>query len=373
MDAICVNHSPDADYADAARLWQGIPGITRAPKGRLWATWYSGGKGEGPYNYVVLVTSGDDGRTWSAPQLVVHPPAPVRAYDPCLWTDPLGRVWLFWAQSYTKWDGRGGVWAIVASNPDADKPEWSKPRRIANGVMMNKPTVLKSGEWLLPVAVWARPSEMLAQNKVHQLNLTEGDFKAFSHHLPEEHGSAVWVSADRGETWTLRGKAGVPDSDFDEHMVVERRDGSLWMLARTRFGIGETASADGGRTWAPWSDTGIPHPVTRFFIRRLASGSLLMVRHHSMAGKVRSHLAAYVSEDDGKTWRGGLMLDERTSVSYPDGVQGPDGRIYVIYDRERSGAKEILMAVFREEDAAKGEWVSADARQKQLVSKGGAQ
>jgi hypothetical protein len=45
----------------------------------------------------------------------------------------------------------------------------------------------------------------------------------------------------------------------------------------------------------------------------------------------------------------------------------------VIYDRERSGAKEILMAVFREEDVARGEWVSADARQKQLVNKGGVQ
>ena len=25
------------------------------------------------------------------------------------------------------------------------------------------------------------------------------------------------------------------------------------------------------------------------------------------------------SEDDGKTWRGGLMLDERADVTYPDG------------------------------------------------------
>lgn len=35
----------------------------------------------------------------------------------------------------------------------------------------------------------------------------------------------------------------------------------------------------------------------------------------------RSHLTAYLSKDDGTTWTGGLMLDERRGVSYPDGQQ----------------------------------------------------
>lgn len=366
-----VIRTPGAEYSDSARHWQGIPTITRAPGGRLWASWYSGGKGEGPYNYVVVVTSGDNGQNWSAPQVVIQPSAPVRAYDPCLWTDPRGRVWLFWAQSFSKWDGRGGVWAITASEPDEPNPQWSAPRRIANGVMMNKPTVLTSGEWLLPIAVWARPSEVAIQNKVHQLNLDSDALLKRSHHLPDEHGSAVWASTDDGKTWRLRGKAPVPDSDFDEHMVVERRDGSLWMLARTRFGIGETVSHDRGRTWANWTDSGIPHPVTRFFIRRLASGNLLMIRHHEMAGKTRSHLAAYVSKDDGKTWTGGLMLDERQAVSYPDAIEAPDGLIYAVYDFERHGAKEILLTVFREADAKEGKWVSGDARQRVVINKGG--
>ena len=29
---------------------------------------------------------------------------------------------------------------------------------------------------------------------------------------------------------------------FDEHMFIERRDGSLWLLARTKYGIGESVS-----------------------------------------------------------------------------------------------------------------------------------
>ncbi|MSU51902.1 MAG: hypothetical protein EXS41_00675 [Opitutaceae bacterium] len=33
--------------------------------------------------------------------------------------------------------------------------------------------------------------------------------------------------------------------------------------------------------------------------------------------------------------QGGLMLDEREWLTYPDGVQTPDGTIYVTYDLER--------------------------------------
>ncbi len=61
------------------------------------------------------------------------------------------------------------------------------------------------------------------------------------------------------------------------------------------------------------------------------------------------------------------MLDERVGVSYPDGVEAADGRLYIIYDRERSGAKEILMAVIREADITAGRTVSSDARLQVLV------
>jgi len=39
--------NPGAEAADGARTWQGIPGIERAPNGRLWAIWYTGGDERG--------------------------------------------------------------------------------------------------------------------------------------------------------------------------------------------------------------------------------------------------------------------------------------------------------------------------------------
>ena len=56
-----------------------------------------------------------------------------------------------------------------------------------------------------------------------------------------------------------------------------------------------------------------------------------------------------LSEDDGATWKYNLCIDTRNKISYPD-VDFYNGRIYLTYDRERTGAKEILFASLTEED-----------------------
>ncbi len=157
LKASYIRYPAGAGYADSKRKFQGIPGLTITHNGRLWATWYGGGVTEDRNNYVLLTTSGDGGSTWAAEKWVIDPDGdgPVRAFDPCLWHDPDGRMWWFWAQGYEgHTDARSGVWAAVAGNADADKPHWSEPQRICDGIMMNKPTVLSSGVWLLPVAQW---------------------------------------------------------------------------------------------------------------------------------------------------------------------------------------------------------------------------
>jgi|TARA_R110001592_G_scaffold344664_2_gene636038 hypothetical protein len=348
-----INTSPGKEYADDTRMFQGIPGLSRAANGRLWALWYAGGTGEGELNYVVLVTSGDDGKTWSGPKLVIDPPGPVRAYDPAIWHDPSGRMWVFWAQSYRWWDGRSGVWAITTDDSDQENPKWTEPRRLCNGIMMNKPTVLSNGDWLLPVAIWKQPAKDSIEHRFD---------------LPEERGGNIFISKDQGKTFQLLGQTDVPERTFDEHMIVERKDNSLWTLVRTRYGIGESISTDGGKNWSKGKASDIPHVNARFFVRRLKSGNLLMVRHNPADKKSRRDLTAFLSQDDGKTWQGGLLLDERSGVSYPDGVQSDDGTIYIIYDFARTRDKKILMATFTEEDVLAGKPVSDKARLRVLVN-----
>jgi hypothetical protein len=337
---------PLAEHAVTNRAFQGIPSMGVAPNGRLWATWYAGvTPGEDQNNYVVLTTSGDGGKTWKE-ILTIDPDSggTVRAFDPELWVSPDDRLFFFWAQmDKTRRDTQLGVWCMATRKPDAERPQWSEPRRLGDGVMMCKPLTLATGEWVLPISKW------------------------------REHNNSAQmvVSTDQGKTWALRGACNVPVAarQFDEHMFIERRDGSLWLLARTRYGIGESVSTDGGKTWPELKPSAIPHTTSRFFIRRLASGNLLLVKHGSFDQKTgRSHLQAFISKDDGKTWSGGLMLDERVGVSYPDGQQMPDGLIRIIYDFSRTGERNILMATFREEDAASGKEASKDVHLRQLVS-----
>ncbi|SFI25798.1 sialidase family protein [Planctomicrobium piriforme] len=353
--------SPDSQYSDEERDYGMTIGIERTPGGRLWACWVAGGDSD--KGYFVLASSDDEGRTWSHPKLVLDPPeAPTglrrRILVGCLWCDPTGKLWLFFDQSMGYYDGRAGDWAIVCENPDAANPVWSDPRRIWHGATLNKPTVLTSGEWLLPISLWQR------------VMINPKELRTLNHDLDDQRAANVFASNDQGKTWSRRGGVVFPEHSFDEHMVIERRDGSLWMLARTNKGIAESISTDRGVTWSE-PRIAYPHVVSRFFIRRLASGRLLFVRHGRIdeQTKGRSHLTAYLSDDDGRTWQGGLMLDERNGVSYPDGFQAPDGRIFISYDRERAKEREILLAVFSEEDILAGKPVTPTTRLQGLINK----
>ena len=346
---------PGEQYSAQTRQFQGIPGIERAENGRLWALWYGGGQGEDGQNYVMLVTSNDDGKTWSDLKLVIDPIENVRAFDPVLWTDPAGRLWLFWAQSVTLFDGRGGVWAIHCENPESENPIWAEPRRLCDGIMMNKPVVLSSGEWMLPVALWGHRDEYY------------GHYKDLDH----DRKPFVYISKDEGKTFQKRGGTMVPDKErqCDEHMIIEKKDGSLWMLVRTKYGIGESFSIDGGETWTDVLPSDIKHATARFFISRLQSGNLLLVKHGPINERTdRSQLMAFLSVDDGTSWLGPLLLDERKGVSYPDGFQAPNGIIYIIYDYNRKSDKKILFAKFTEEDILQGKAISNQCEFRILIN-----
>lgn len=115
---------------------------------------------------------------------------------------------------------------------------------------------------------------------------------------------------------------------------------------------------------------GIKHTSSRFFIRRLQSGNLILVKHGPLDKDVgRKLLTAYLSRDDGATWEGGLMLDERSGVSYPDGQQTADGTIYITYDYDRVRSREVYFCAFREEDILAGKDVSGQVRMRRLISK----
>lgn len=331
------------------RAFQGVPTIERTKNGRIFFAFYTGTEDEGIGNYVPVFIREPGSEGGEEPYFLVMPSnvETCRTYDPCLWIDPKGRLWLFVAQSYTYYDARCGVWAMVCEDPDAKDPIFSEPRRIANGIMMNKPIVY-GNSWLLPCAIWDK-------------------FKSSYNSIPEERFSNVYISEDEGESFRLLSHVDYPDRYVDEHMMAELSDGRIMMLVRGKHGIGRAISSDGARSWSVAEDSGLGGPCARFCFKRLRNGRLLLINHWKF--EQRNNLTAMLSEDDGKTWQGYLMIDERKNVSYPDAVEAEDGTLYIIYDRERYKDREILMAKVTQEDIMAGSLVSEGSELRILLNR----
>lgn len=343
------------EYGDQFRRFQGIPSLAVTDDNNIWATWYTGGVNEDRDNYVVVIHSSDKGKTWSKPLFALDQPGEPREYDPSLWFAPDGTLRLYWSQRPGH-AGEADLWTIVCTNPNTN-PEWSQPRYVTQGIMMNKPISDSHGRWVFPVSVW---------------NLPWAGCKDLDRSSAGPSGAWFVVSTDKGATYEKLGRGYTPPSHalFDEHSIVELRDGRFWILNRTSKGMGEFFSSDGGKTWTGFQPSEMKNTSSRFFLRRLASGNLILVKNGPInqdAG--RSKLMAFLSKDDGKTWSEGLMIDPRGNVSYPDGDQTPDGTIYLIYDFERYGAKEIYVARITENDIIAGKIITPGSELQILANK----
>jgi len=335
----------DPKYDERIREYQGCPTLAVTHGGRIYLGWYSGGTTE-PHieNYNILSYSDDDGKTWEKPLLIIpsNKEKGIHALDIQLWVDPRGALHVFWVQNnaspvsedfvpertpmrpavvrdgYLFADFVHACWETVCDDPDADEPSFSAPRYVGSGFLRCKPVVLRDGTQL-------------------NFNYDQTD---------PRYGYSV--STDGGKTYERRYGAEKLETPFDETMAYERLDGSVRMLARTTLGeLGESISHDGGKTWDAARLSGIDAPNTRFFVARTPSGRILLIHNDDRAD--RKNMTLSLSEDDGTTWKYRLCIDPRNKISYPDADFCGD-RIYLTYDRERTGAKEILFTSLTEED-----------------------
>ena len=334
----------------------GSVSVTR--KGRLWATWLGGE--DGPEGFVIGAKSDDGGKTWGNPAFVLDPHFkddrildifPVMRAALCAetWVDPKGALHLLATITVGTPMVRGCLWDYVCRDPDAATPVWEKPKFLGWGAVPNTPTVLKDGTWIVPVEVEGGVSD-----------------DCFPELVPLRRCGAL-RSRDGGATWERGASVKVKGTDHViEHCIVERADGTLWMLMRTGLGVHEAFSSDCGMTWSePRKAAWIENPISRFSFLKLASGSLLLVKNGDGVASCdgvhcRNKLKAYISRDEGKTWSAGYELDMRGWADYPDAEQGPDGRIAITWGADRRGLAEIRCTVLTEEEIAAGKAIGKD-------------
>ena len=325
----------DEAHANKTRKHSGIPSMAVAKGGRWFATWYaSPTEYEDENNYCILSSSEDGGKTWKEMWIADPDGSGLRrAFDPNVWVTPDGRLMWTWTERIGNWGSRtenDQVWMVMVDVKTGEL--LTEPRVIAEGIMMNKPIVLKDGTWLLPCAVWW-----------------------------DKFSACFYASKDGGKTFERRGGIHVRARErfFDEHVVVEKANGDLRCYVRSHYGQGNdllvSESKDGGWTWSAAKYDPVVNINSRTFVMRLANGDWLMIKHGGIGKYLwRTDLMAFISKDEGETWQGGLLLDGRKDVAYPDGQQLEDGSIVIVNDFNRTGRREISYARFTEEDVLKG-------------------
>lgn len=344
LKACSVLYSPnDEKYAEEIRLFQGCPTIAITQKGRIFAGWYAGGLREPSLdNYNTLCFSDDGGKTFRKNYVIIpsDKERKVQALDIQLFVSPENKLYVFWVQNDVKHftevegategmfgedyifnDGTHAQFYMVCDNPDAPEPEFSEPVYYDKGFLRCRPTFLESGRWLL-------------------FNYDQ---------TTDRYGYSITDDKLKTHRQLYGGKKVA--TPFDESMAYQKADGSIRMLARTSTGkTAESISYDDGETWTDGREIDIFNSNTRLYVNKMKSGNVLLVNNE---GAGRSNMTILLSVDDGENFKYQKLIDERSSLSYPD-VDEFNGKYYLVYDFERCGAKEIIMCSFTEEDIIKG-------------------
>lgn len=342
-----VGADTDEDFYPENKNWNGIPTVVQAGN-NIFVAYYTGGEGEpDDNNYISIAASDDLGKTWQNPWMIIH-------------ASPRGLVWpLFF------YNGDGDLCMTYGDN----KMTGTQMIRFFNedgpldGIRYSAP--VKTGP---PVSIGCKPTL-----------LSDGTLiSAYGTTLSFDVADTIIIRSEDGGR-SFRNQATVTSTVDNEYRmyaetsIVEKKDGTLWLLRRLENGMGieQSFSYDNGRTWTTaTNDLPVPpfySPGSRFYMARLASGNLLFVTNMQGRGTDRRDMTVWLSEDDGDTWPYSLQLDP-TQSSYPDFFQGDDGTIYLVHDRDRYGEGGIRLHMFTEEDVKAGKFISDKARQGIIIT-----
>ena len=309
------------------KVWQGIPSISIDKQGVLFATWLTGGKTEGDENFITVATSENGGVDWKENRLIIETTRDsTRLIDPNLFEDRAGNVYLSWSKHLKTKSNKNwaGVWFIRLQYQN-NSVTHTIPKYIESGILRNKPYRTKSEDKIIFTITrwadkWTDPNDL---PRLYEGTYINGKLENFQ---------------KKGEfniSKTLR--------NFDEHMIIEKKDGEFLGMMRTLDGIYQSSSN------FTKSDFLNQTTSSRFYLGRLKSGLNIFVGNNSI---VRSNMEIYTCDFYSALpkWEFKCRLSSDSHISYPDLVEDQNGNIYVIYDRERLGVGEIILAKINQKD-----------------------
>ncbi|MCD6291157.1 MAG: exo-alpha-sialidase [Anaerolineae bacterium] len=328
-------------------IFETIPGapsshastIVALPDGRLLAAWFAGTHEKHPD--VAIWLSRCDGGQWETPVRIADVPD-VPLWNPVLFLDDEGVVWLFYkiGPEIPAWTG-----AYIRSVDGGET--WSAPIFLPAGLLgpaKNKPILLSNGDILCGSSretwhSWACWVEIIHRDRASWS--LYGPLVAPGHDgSGDDVISAEWDAA-KGEVRLPQEHRGVI-----QPTVWEYAPGRLKMLMRSTRAVGFICSAtsdDYGRTWSEVSLTEIPHSNSGLDAVRLVDGRIILACNPTHEG--RTPLSLLMSEDNGETWPWRKDIETGAGeYSYPSIVQGPDGRVHLVYTYRRQHIRHLAFS-----------------------------
>ena len=288
-------------------------------------------------------TSDDECETWAEEREIIHHPE-CHAGGATVLRDSEGALWAIYMGFYAS------VWDKETNEPDMEKTRsdlwavrsldegetWGDSQMIFRGYTgaINDAKLSSSGHLIVPFSyVVPKPGRLV---------------------------SACVVSADNGQSWQLG--EGIDIGQQGDHagalepVIVELRDGRIWMLIRTDLGhFLQAFSEDNGFTWSEPTPTQIVSPSAPCHIIRLTSGRLAIIWNNfgeTSTEVRRSALSMALSEDDGESWTEPVVCvraleDEYPQVSYPYLCEMSPGELLVGCNHVMSSWSRVQPVLFR--------------------------
>ena len=329
-----ILRKPGDDGSKAYR----IPGLALTKSGSLIAVFdiRHDGSGDLPANIDVgSMRSTDNGTTWSPMQRILdfdkaEPNTNGNGVgDPTILVDmKSGTIFVFalWSHGNRGWNGSGPglepseTGQLVLTKSTDDGLTWSDPINITKQV--------KDPSWRLCFNGPGAGIQTQNGTLIVPAQFRESDGPAHSCFLS---------SRDGGESWTISPAAISAKPPTSESQVVELKDGSLLLTMRDESRSGQRAWAkwtwndSKQRKFGSWSEpwSNLPDSTCMASIVRHPNGQLIYSSPNNP--KQRIAMTIRTSNDDGKTWSSGKLLDPRESM-YSCLAIDRAGQVCVLYE-----------------------------------------
>ena len=230
---------------------------------------------------------------------------PAQATRPTIWSLCDGNSGILYPRSEEGTPARAGqildIWHVRSRD---GRKRWDAPKEIwtGHGSDLLSAIQLRNGRLVLPFSYagdrsWSKRG---------------GGFLDFTY--VGRYSVSTLYSDDGGDTWQASSdELSVQTPDLgtygaDEPVLLQLKDGRVWMLIRTQRGRFYESFSDDGARWTPARPSRLISSDSPAGLLRLKGGGILLFSNaclrYPYAYGARNVLHAAVSEDEGRTWRG---------------------------------------------------------------------